>query len=177
MSQSHLVIDFPVKGPANAKALPGELPPLMPDLASQRRTISVPCISPGSWSWETRSLSSSRTSTARPTSTLSGSWRAPVRCLTLSSTYVDDPPATPVADNPEGVIRWLKRHVREPVDTYFACDDASVQDIKACARAAGFTGNTSQAHLADIHCPSSRVCKALFVKLVAGAVLVRDRDT
>ena len=33
MSQSHLVIDFPIKGPANAKALPEELPPLMPDLA------------------------------------------------------------------------------------------------------------------------------------------------
>jgi hypothetical protein len=33
MSQSHLVIDFPIKGPAIAKALPGELSPLMPDLA------------------------------------------------------------------------------------------------------------------------------------------------
>ena len=33
MSQSHLTIDFPIKGPANAKALTEELPPLMPDLA------------------------------------------------------------------------------------------------------------------------------------------------
>ena len=33
MSQSHLVIDFPLKGAANAKVLPDELPPLMPDLA------------------------------------------------------------------------------------------------------------------------------------------------
>ena len=33
MSQSHLVVDFPIKGPAIAKALPEELPPLMPDLA------------------------------------------------------------------------------------------------------------------------------------------------
>ena len=32
--QSDLVIDFPIKGPANAKALPEELPPLMPDLAT-----------------------------------------------------------------------------------------------------------------------------------------------
>ena len=32
--QSHLAIDFPIKGPANAKALPEELPPLMPDLAT-----------------------------------------------------------------------------------------------------------------------------------------------
>ena len=33
MTKNHLVIDFPVRGPADAKALPGELPPLMPDLA------------------------------------------------------------------------------------------------------------------------------------------------
>ena len=46
--------------------------------------------------------------------------------------------------NPQRVIKWLKDHVREPLDTYFAYEDASVQDIKACARAAGFTGKTSQ---------------------------------
>ncbi len=33
MSQNHLTIDFPIKGPANAKALTEELPPLMPDFA------------------------------------------------------------------------------------------------------------------------------------------------
>ena len=33
MTQDHLVIDFPIRGPANAKALAEELPPLMPDLA------------------------------------------------------------------------------------------------------------------------------------------------
>ena len=33
MSQSHLAIDFPIKAPANAKALTEELSPLMPDLA------------------------------------------------------------------------------------------------------------------------------------------------
>ena len=33
MGQSQLVIDFPIKAPANAKALTEELPPLMPDFA------------------------------------------------------------------------------------------------------------------------------------------------
>ena len=47
----------------------------------------------------------------------------------------------------EKVIEWLKDHVREPLDTYFAYEDASVQDIKECARAAGVTGNTSQSPL------------------------------
>ena len=58
--------------------------------------------------------------------------------------HVDNPPATPVASNPQRVVKWLKHHVREPLDTYFAYEDASVQDIKACARAADFTGNTAQ---------------------------------
>ena len=61
--------------------------------------------------------------------------------------HVDHPPATPVASNPQKAIKWLKHHVREPIDTYFAYEDASVQDIKACARAAGFTGDTSQSPL------------------------------
>ena len=61
--------------------------------------------------------------------------------------HVDDPPATPVADNPEVVVKWLQQHVRKPLETYFAYPDASVRDIKACARAAGFTGNTSQSPL------------------------------
>ena len=75
--------------------------------------------------------------------------------------HVDDPPATPVAGNPQRVIKWLKHHVREPLDTYFAYEDASVQDIKACARAAGFTGKTSAEPLADIHglqVTSARLC-------------------
>ena len=58
--------------------------------------------------------------------------------------HVENPPATPVASNPERVIKWLKHHIREPISTYFAYDDASVQDIKASARAAGFIGNTQQ---------------------------------
>ena len=65
--------------------------------------------------------------------------------------HVDDPPATPVAGNREGVVKWLKHHVREPLDTYFAYEDASVQEIKACARAAGFTGNTVAGSFVDVH--------------------------
>ena len=75
--------------------------------------------------------------------------------------HVDDPPATPVASNPQRVIKWLKRHVREPLDTYFAYEDASVQDIKAAARAAGFTGNTPQSPLLTYMDLQITCCKAL----------------
>ena len=65
--------------------------------------------------------------------------------------HVADPPPTPVADNPEGVGKWLKRHVREPLDTYFAYEDASVQDIKACVACGGLYGQYLAGRLADIH--------------------------
>ena len=41
MSQSHLVVDFPIKGPAIAKALPEELPPLMPGLAAAQDDLGT----------------------------------------------------------------------------------------------------------------------------------------
>ena len=41
MSQSHLTIDFPIKGPANAKALTAELPPLMPDFANTQDQLGT----------------------------------------------------------------------------------------------------------------------------------------
>ena len=65
--------------------------------------------------------------------------------------HVDNPPATPVAGNQERVVKWLKHHVREPLDTYFAYGDASVQEIKARARAAGFSGRDRAASAADLH--------------------------
>ncbi len=41
MSQNHLTIDFPIKGPANAKALTEELPPLMPDFAKTQDQLGT----------------------------------------------------------------------------------------------------------------------------------------
>ena len=41
MMQSHLVIDFPINGPANAEALREELPPLMPDLAKAQDDLGT----------------------------------------------------------------------------------------------------------------------------------------
>ena len=74
-----------------------------------------------------------------------------------------------MADNPQRVITWLKYHVREPLDTYFAYEDASVQDIKACARAAGFTGKTSQSPLLTYMTFKSRV-QGFALKLVGQAL-------
>jgi hypothetical protein len=83
--------------------------------------------------------------------------------------HVDDPPATPVASSPQKVIKWLKHHVREPLDTYFAYEDASVQDIKACAQAAGVTSTTAQSPLLTYMTIKSRL-QGFALKLAARSI-------
>ena len=171
VSQSHLVIDFPIKGPANAKALPEELPPLMPDLATAQDDLGTVHFSRFMVEGDEKLLF---------LTDIDGETDLHIERLVESVgpvfdaifTHVDNPPTTPVADNPEAATKWLKRHVREPLDTYFAYD-ASVQEIKECARSAAFTGNTSQATLLTYMAFKSRV-QAFSVKLVAGA-LVGDK--
>ena len=169
MSQSHLVIDFPIKGAAIAKALPEELPPLMPDLAKAQDDLGTVHFSRFMVEGDEKLifLSDIDDEVDEHIERLVDS-AGPV--LDAIFEHVADPPATPVADDPERAVKWLKRHVREPLDTYFAYGDASVQDIKACAREAGFTGETSQDTLLTYMTFKSRL-QGFVLKLVAGALL------
>ena len=169
MSQSHLVIDFPIRGAAVAKALPEELPPLMPDLAKAQDDLGTVHFSRFMVEGDEKLLF---------ISDIDGETDEHIERLVESAgpvfdgilEHVDDPPATPTADNRERVIKWLKRQVREPIDEYFAYEDASVEDIKECARAAGFTGNTSQGCLLTYMTFKSRV-RGFAAKLVAPALV------
>ena len=167
--QNHLTIDFPIRGPASAKALTEELPPLMPDLATVQDDLGTVHFSRFMVKGDEKLLF---------LTDIDGEVDAHIARLVASAgpvfdaifTHVEDPPATPVASNPERVIRWLRQHSREPLDTYFAYEDASVQDIRAAARAAGFTGHTSQGTLLTYMTFKSRL-RAFAVKLVAGALV------
>ena len=172
MSQSHLVIDFPIAAPASAKALPEVLPAVMPDLAKAQDDLSTVHFSRFMVEGEEKLLF---------LSDIDGEVDPHIERLVESAgpvfdaifKHVDDPPATPVAGDPQRVIKWLKHHVREPSYTYFAYEDASVQDIKAAASAAGFTGNTSQAPLLTYMSIKSRV-QGFALKL-AGRSILRTR--
>ena len=169
MSQSHLTIDFPIKGPANAKALTEDLPPLMSDFAKTQDQLGTVHFSRFMVKGDEKLLFLSDIDGEVDTHIERLVERAgPV--FDAIFTHVDNPPATPVASNPQQVIQWLKRHVREPLDTYFAYEDASVQEIKACARAAGFTGNTSQGALLTYMAFKSRL-RGFVLKLVGKAVV------
>ena len=172
MSQNHLVIDFPISGPANAKALPDELPALMPDLARAQDDLGTVHFSRFMVEGDEKLLF---------LSDIDGEVEPHIERLVESAgpvfdaifQHVADPPGTPVSGNPLGVAKWLKRHVREPIDTYFAYEDATVQDIKASAREAGFAGSASQGCLLTYWTFKSRL-RAFALKLVAGA-LVGDK--
>ena len=97
----------------------------------------------------------------------------PARCLTPSLNTWKTLRPRPWPVTLRAVIRWLRRHIREPLDTYFAYEDASVQDIKAAARAAGFTGNTPQSTLLTYMAFKSRLQG--FVLKVVGPALVGEK--
>ena len=171
MSQNHLTIDFPIKSLASAKALTEELPPLMPDFAKTQDNLGTVHFSRFMVKGDEKLLF---------LSDIDGEVDKHIERLVESAgpvfdvifKHVEGPPATPVASNPERVSKWLKRHVRELLDTYFANEDSSVQDIKAAARAAGFTGDTSQSPLLTYLSVKSRV-QAFALKLVGKAVLAK----
>ena len=143
MSQSHLVIDFPIKAPANAKALTEELSPLMPDLAKVQDYLGTVHYS---------SLWVEGDEKLLFLSDIDGEGAQHIERLVENAgpvfdaifQHVLDPP---VAGNRKDAVRWLRDHVRPPLSMYFAYEDASVQDVKACAREAGFTGSTLQTPL------------------------------
>ena len=120
--EGHLVIDFPIEVPANAKALPEELPPVMPEFAKAQDDLGTVHFSRFMVEGEEKLLF---------LSDIDGEVEPHIERLVESAgpvfdtifEHVDDPPATPVADNPQRVIKWLKHHVREPIDTYFANED------------------------------------------------------
>ena len=166
--RSHLTLDFPIKAPASAKALTEELPPLMPDFAKTQDSLGTVHFSRFMIKGDEKLLF---------LSDIDGEGDKHIEGLVESAgpvfdfvfKHVESPPATPVASNSQAVIKWLKRHVREPLDTYFAYD-ASVQDIKAAARAAGFTGNTSQSPLLTYMVFKSRV-QGFALKLLGPALI------
>jgi hypothetical protein len=171
MSQSHLTIDFPIKSPASAKALTEELPPLMPDFAKTQDNLGTVHFSRFMIKGDEKLLF---------LSDIDGEIDDHIKRLVENAgpvfdfifKHVENPPATPVASNPERVVKWLKHHLREPIDTYFSYE-ASVQDIKAAARAAGFKGSTSQGYLLTYMALKSRVQG--FVLKVVGPALMGEK--
>ena len=165
MSQSHLVIDFPIKDPADAKALAEELPPLMPDFAKVQDDLGTVHFSRFMIEGDEKLLF---------LSDIDDEVDEHIERLVEHAGPLLDchlrtrgPPSGHARSRRPAEGRQMAEASRpRPLDTYFAYEDASVQDIKAAALAAGFTGNTSQSPLLTYWTFKSRL-QAFAMKLVA----------
>src|SRR6266436_7037826 len=105
MSQSHFTLSFPIKSPADAKALAELLPPLMPQLFQAQDAI-------GSIHYSRFTVLSDKTllflgdfdGEFGPLMAELAKQAGPVFDAILQ--HVDNPPPTPVADHSDAFVEW-----------------------------------------------------------------------
>jgi hypothetical protein len=141
--QSHLTIAFPIKSPADAKALADTLPPLMPGLANAADAM-------GTVHYSRFVVLSEKTLLfladfdGELEKLLGGLAKHSGPVFDEVFQHVDGPPLTPVAGNVEAFVNWTMGHLLSPVAVYTSYPTGTVQDIKARAAAAGITGASEQ---------------------------------
>ncbi len=139
MSQNHFTISFPLKSPADAKAIAAELPPLMPALFRAEDGIGTIHYSRfavlsdktllflGDFDGEFSQLMTDLAEHAG-------------RIFDAIFQHVKDPPPTPIASNPPAFVEWAAEHLLHALNLYTAYPDVTVKEIKAMASAADVVG-------------------------------------
>jgi hypothetical protein len=139
MSQSHFTLSFPLKSPADAKALAEQLPPLMSGLFRAADAIGTIHYSRftvlsektllflGDFDGEFAQLMANLA--ARAGTVFDAIFR-----------HVDKPPPSPVAENADAFVEWSAAHLVHAVNIYTAYPDVTANEIKALASAAGISG-------------------------------------
>src|ERR1700693_6619068 len=134
MSQNHFTIGFPLKTPAEAKALAEQLPPLMPQLfeaAEATGTIHYSrftilsektLLFLGDFDGEFGELMAELARRAGP-------------LFDAIFQHVNAPPPSPVAANVEAFVEWAAAHLIQALNIFTAYPDATVKEIKDLASA------------------------------------------
>src|SRR5438309_9522099 len=117
MNQNHFTLSFPLKTPADAKALAELLPPLMPQLFEAADTIGTIHYSRftvlsertllflGDFDGEFGELMAELAKRAGPV-------------FDAIIAHVENPPRTPVAANADAFVEWTAEHLVHPVNLY-----------------------------------------------------------
>ncbi len=143
MSQSHFTLSFPLKSPADAKALAEQLPPMMPALFQAEDTI-------GTIHYSRFTVLSEKTLLflgdfdGEFSPLMADLARAAGPVFDAIFQHVDNPPSTPVADNAEAFVEWTAAHLVHPLNLYTAYPDVTAKEIKTLASAADVTGAGEQ---------------------------------
>jgi hypothetical protein len=138
-SQNHFTLSFPLKSPADAKALAEHLPPSMPELFKAEDSIGTIHYSRftllsdktllflGDFDGEFGQLMVDLARQAGPV--FDGIFQ-----------HVSDPPPTPVADHADAFAEWTATHLLHALNLYTAYPGVTAKEIKALAAAADVTG-------------------------------------
>src|SRR5664279_3567 len=139
MSQNHFTLRFPLKSPADAKALAEQLPPLMPALFRANDTIGTIHYSRftvlsektllflGDFDGDFDRLMADLARLAGP-------------IFDAIFGHVDDPPPVPVAVNADAFVKWTEAHLLTAVNLYTAYPSVTAREVKSLASAAGIIG-------------------------------------
>ena len=143
MSQNHFTLSFPLKSPADAKALEELLPPLMPQLFQAADTI-------GTIHYSRFTVLSEKTLLflgdfdGEFGQLMAGLAKLAGSVFDAIFQHVDNPLPIPVADNAEAFIEWTAAHLVHPLNLYTAYPGVTAKEIKALASAADVTGAGEQ---------------------------------
>jgi hypothetical protein len=144
MSQSHFTIGFPLKSPADAKALEEQLSPLMPGMFQANDSIGTIHYSRftllsektllflGDFDGEFTQLMIDFANNAGPV-------------FDAIFEHVEGPPPSPVAEHADAFVEWTAEHLLHPLNLYTAYPEVTVKEIKALAASADVTG-TGELH-------------------------------
>lgn len=139
MSQNHFTLGFPLKLPADAKALSEQLPPLMPEMFQAQDAVGTIHYSRftvlsdktllflGDFDGEFAQLMADLAKTAGPV-------------FDAIFQHVNNPPPTPVASHSEAFVEWTAEHLLPAVNLYTAYPGVTAKEVKALASAADVVG-------------------------------------
>jgi hypothetical protein len=141
--QNHFTLRFPLKTPADAKALAEQLAPLMPALFKAEDAIGTihssrfaildekTLLFLGDFDGEFGQLMTELAKQAGPV-------------FDAIFQHVDNPPPTPAADHADAFVEWAAEHLLHAATLFSAYPGVTVKDVKALATAAGVSGASKQ---------------------------------
>jgi hypothetical protein len=178
MSQSHFTLSFPLKSPADARAITEELPPLTPGLFQAEDTIGTMHYSRFTVLSETTLLflGDFDGEFGQLMADLAGHAGLVFDAIFQ---HVDNPPSTPVAEHADAFVAWTAAHLVHPLNLYTAYPDVTVKEIKALAAAADVSAAGAQRPFLVILPTRSRLA---FIEIqlllrARGRGITRDLDT
>jgi hypothetical protein len=167
MSQNHFTLHFPLKSPADAKALAEQLPPLMPAMFKAQNAIGTVHYSRFTVLSD-KSLLFLGDFDGEFSELMAGLAKQAGAIFDSIFQHVVNPPPTPIADHPDAFVEWTAEHLLTAVNLYTAYPGVTAKEIKALAAAADVSGR-GELHPFLVILPLKSKLAAIEVQLILRA--------